>query len=204
MGRATADAYGSLLSTQGQARMQAVVQVKTPDAAKDFRRCVDYGAKGSRYHVEAVLMQLLVDQYGESCETIPDGSTIIFVGKWSPCRECTCQMIPGFLEKIGMNKRPLRVKFRFEHYYSAEFWPEEKKLGEDGGNLWTSRDEAQAAYAKLCAAWGEYGSIFLSAPQDLDGGMRGAPMRVKSKLVVESIRDPFTKTSKSVMAYWPI
>ncbi len=101
-------------------------------------------------HVEQVLMGDLSARFGHNFGNIPDGSTIIFICNFSPCKECTANLIPGFVALFA--HRDIIIKFKFNTYYSFQSMPGYK----DKSNpiIWERDDEAQLAYNTLSNDFG--------------------------------------------------
>lgn len=172
MGRATLEAQHTLHLYPKQQTMQAVVYVKSPQTYYQGICSFDEG-KGE--HVELMLMQMLSERY-QSYDHIPDGSTIIFAAKWSPCKNCTNDIIPGFLKLLNLSGRPLRVKFRYDEYYAVGHWTFDCK---NPANLWSNSHEAETAYQNLSKQYGDYAWI----NQSVSPHTNAITSTAKSKLV---------------------
>jgi hypothetical protein len=129
--------------------MHACVLVKDTDHNQYYRNNIfndgfysTYDAHSSTGHVEVELFQKLYGYFG-NFSNIPNNSTIIFAAKWSPCTQCTAQDIPNFLAALDIQNRNIRVKFRFENYYSLTDWPHNNL------HRWTDNATAQQAYDLL-------------------------------------------------------
>ena len=182
MGKATHEARGTLLLYPEQKMMQAVLLLKDPSDNKYLQVHGSYGDSGTD-HVEMVLMQGLYERYPEFRD-VPNNSTIIFAAKWSPCAQCTTSTIPSFLEKLSPGRKGIRVKFRFESYYTAENWKAAGgELREHGGKFfWESTEKAQTAYDSLSR---KYGIHSISDVPYTGPERRGITMKsVKTKSVV--------------------
>lgn len=134
--------------------MSAAVAVKQAGGHIEFFNVDTFTFQGA-YHVEQRLMQALNAKYGQ-IKLIPEGATVVFVARWSPCKYCTESVIPGFLRDADIVKRRIRVKFRFENYYAADTYPRADKVSDK--NLWPSSAAAIAAYRELCRNYGNYDS----------------------------------------------
>ncbi|MEN2394356.1 hypothetical protein [Pseudomonas halotolerans] len=148
MGRATYEGRHTLHLFPEQHTMQAVVVVKLATGVIDFQGIANFSFAGGNIHVEQHLMQMLSEKYG-AIHSIPAHSTVIFVGKWSPCQECTNYLIPGFLRHADVVARNIRVKFRFEQYYVTGVYPNAAA----DANLWPNQGRAQAAYTQISHAY---------------------------------------------------
>lgn len=116
-----------------------------------------YG-RGCQVHVEDMLFHLLEEKF-TSLSSIPEYSKIVFYGHWSPCRLCTDQTIPNNLAKMKIIERNLRVRFRFNHYYTRESWVSQGKgvrPGSGGHYFWESNEAADAAYSRVSNLYGTF------------------------------------------------
>lgn len=189
MGKATHEAQHTLHLYPEQQTMQAAVLVKDPNTPRTYFQGICSFKDGTGEHVELMLMHMLTERYGQNYVQIPDKSTIIFVSKWSPCRQCIAQTIPGFLQLLQLKERALRVKFRYDTYYSKQDWPFTCKHPE---HLWSDATEAETAYAKLSRAYGDYDLI----DQGMNLDTHAMTTLVKAKLVFA--RSTVHKTSHRV------
>ncbi|MFK4072745.1 hypothetical protein ACI2KX_03435 [Ectopseudomonas khazarica] len=144
MGRATHQARQLLHTFPEQKTMQAVVLVKLANGTVDFEGITNY-SYGSGAHVELELMQMLNTHYGD-IGNLPQQSTIIFAAKWSPCKQCTEELIPDFLRRSNLVARGIRIKFRFEDYYLSDTYPNPNASQK---HLWPSQDAANTAYSAI-------------------------------------------------------
>lgn len=116
-----------------------------------------YGS-GCRVHVEDMLLHLLKEKYG-SLSAIPENSKIVLYGYWRPCKFCMDHTIPSRLSEMKIVERNLRVRFRFNQYYTASSWEAQGKSvrSESGGHyFWESTEAAEEAYTKLAGIYGRF------------------------------------------------
>lgn len=196
MGKATSEGIAYLLHKEKGAGVQASVTVRDPKSNTYYHDFAKYGVPDDDHlHVEEKLFHSLEHRFKSNLKEIPACSTIIFVCRWSPCKKCTKETIPNFLDRINLCGRSLIFKFRFEWYATTELWPKEKLIRSGSGQfLWGSREEADAEYNKLTRKYGTYGHVddgfFLG-----DNEVETRAVRVKEKLVFSSAQEG-TKTSK--------
>ncbi|MGE8452437.1 MAG: hypothetical protein ACN6OP_17815 [Pseudomonadales bacterium] len=151
MGRATHQARQLLHTFPEQKTMQAVVLVKLANGTVDFEGIAHYLFERGE-HVEQVLMQMLNERYGD-IGSMPQGSTIIFAAKWSPCKQCAEQLIPVFLRQANLVARNIRIKFRFEDYYVSGIYP---NANVSQKYLWPNQDAANMAYSAISSSYPIY------------------------------------------------
>ena len=123
-----------------------------------------YGS-GPLVHVEDMLLHQLDEWWGYA--NIPPGSKIIFYANWSPCKHCIQNTIPNALNKMNVVENNLRIRFRFNEYYTAQAWNGRGKnvRKESGGHyFWESQESAESAYEALASIYGRCGLKDLSTP----------------------------------------
>ncbi|WP_321937532.1 hypothetical protein [Paraburkholderia sp. J8-2] len=148
MGRMTYDAWEVFhirRNDQSEDAMSAAVAVALPGGHMQFFHVETFNLK-SGIHVEQALMTALNTQYG-TLQALPTRCTIIFVARWSPCRECIQGTIPKFLSLTNIVDKSIRVKFRFEKYYAHGIFPRAERVRSE--HLWRTEGEAIAAYDAL-------------------------------------------------------
>jgi hypothetical protein len=162
--------------------------------------------KSNGAHVEESLFGKLKLHYKNNLKSVPNNARLIVAVTFSPCKNCTKNVIPQFMESLKAVHRGIQIKFRFQHYWTEASW---KQAG--GGPqitdqaFWSSEDEAEKAYDQLSR---EYGcQVWESAfKPDTDQEMeewsayRGAIVRTMIKrpnLVIRKIDGAPSRLSKT-------
>ncbi|MFT3856258.1 MAG: hypothetical protein QM742_01670 [Aquabacterium sp.] len=155
MGHTSQYAQGLLNNkTLGTPMMAGELVVKKPDG--QFDTIYEAYGSGCTMHVEARLFYQLKAKYGD-LGLVPEGSTVIVYCHWSPCRQCVSDTLTTCLALMKVAERQLRVRFRFDTFYTAANWEAYgKSLRPDCGGkfFWKDADEAEAAYTKLASPYG--------------------------------------------------
>ncbi|MCX5544686.1 hypothetical protein M3A49_35365 [Paraburkholderia sp. CNPSo 3076] len=189
MGQLTANATGVLHIVSEEAKiaadaMAAAVAVKRPDGHLDFTYFEHFVLEDG-YHVALRLMRALDEHYG-NVASIPSGATVVFVARWSPCKECTTVLIPDFLRRADIAKKGIRVKFRFENYYVKGAYP--RKVSEE--HIWKTVGDALAVYETLSRQYGEHELKFA----DRDPVSGALTVNVKRRVVLATAQVAKTST----------
>ena len=147
MGRATLAAYNSVLSLEVDKQLQGSVLVKDP-GRNTYVEHTQKQLASSGNHIEESLFNKLKSHYGNNPNSIPNNSTIIFFCGWSPCRQCTCDLVPGIVQWLKLPNRGIIVKSRFISYYTKQEVATMMK-GSFGGKdelLWPNEEHAKLAH----------------------------------------------------------
>lgn len=121
-----------------------------------------YGS-GPLVHVEDMLLHQLDEWWGYA--NIPPGSKIVLFANWSPCKHCIQNTIPNALNKMNVTGNNLRIRFRFNKYYTEQAWTGcGKTVRKEGGGhyFWESQGAADSAYDTLASVYGNCGLKDLS------------------------------------------
>lgn len=124
-----------------------------------------YGG-GTLVHVEDMLLHQLDVWWGYA--NIPANAKIVFYGNWSPCKHCINETIPRAFAKMNIVEKNLRLRFRFNNYYTQDNWQGAGKQTrqESGGRFfWASADDADNAYMQLASLYGKFATKNISTPE---------------------------------------
>lgn len=174
VGNLTNDA--SNLRDYGQVNMRAAIAVRSTDNVEYYLAYEEFVTR-ENIHVEQRLMQKLYIRYNEF-QGIPNNSKIIFVCTWSPCMSCTNELIPDFMKRIRYREKFLRVKFRFQDYYSRDRY-------QCGVDAWSTVKDAQEAYADRCRKYGIHSAPGIFIDHEAIGGAVEIGRKFKSHLVIQ-------------------
>lgn len=150
MGKGAATAFEDL-GAHLTGNMHACVMVKDPSSNTYVRNNIlgdgfyaAYHPETDPRHIEVQLFEKLKKHYSGSFDNIPNGATIFIAARWSPCVNCTSFSLPRLLNEMKVGSRGLKVKFRFDRYYSKTDWTYEGQ-----SNLWSDNPTAQYNYDAL-------------------------------------------------------
>jgi hypothetical protein len=148
-------------------------------------------------HVEVVLIGRLLEFYENSWDGIPNGSTILVYGSFSPCQECATSAIPYLIQQLKPAGRNIRVRFLFDNYYTQANWnaATNSASSTDTKKMWPSDQAAQTAYDNLRD---NAGSLTMKESGFFDGPSNTATVFQKWPWALE-IR-PVGSASQSVIA----
>lgn len=124
-----------------------------------------YGS-GTLVHVEDMLLHQLDVWWGYA--EIPANAKIVLYGNWSPCKHCISDTIPRAFAKMRIEEKNLRLRFRFNHYYTQENWQRAgKQIRQEGGGrfFWANAEEADNAYLQLAAPYGKFATKNISTAE---------------------------------------
>ena len=193
VGQATDEALKNLRMSLSRKEMQASIVVRDKGKNQYWTANAIMGERNSE-HVEQILMGKLSDQFNEFT-TLPNNSTIAFAANWSPCKQCTEGLIPGFVKQISAKQKGIQVKFRFRHYYTDEEWAGAvKKIwgggqktgnGTYGANTWDDINSAQSAYNILSDQFGFLSCDVLESAYNEYSGESFETVKYKKTLVIQ-------------------
>jgi hypothetical protein len=184
--------------------MQAALVLLDRDKNEYFSIPKPKKSKGA--HVEESLFNQLKIYYKNNLKSVPNNARLIVAVTFSPCRNCTSNIIPQFMQSLDAVNRGIQIKFRFQHFWTEASW---KKVG--GGPqitdqaFWNGDAEAERAYDVLsrqfgCQVWDTSFDPDTLEEQQQWGSYRGAIVRTMTKrpnLVIKKIDGTPTRFSKT-------
>jgi hypothetical protein len=110
MGKATAAAEDAVRHFGKQKLMQGALVLKDPSSNEHYKVLAEQEKLSkSGAHIEASLFHRLQNAYGKQLRKVPNGTTLLFFNKWSPCKECTAQLIPEVARALDLETGTRRI-----------------------------------------------------------------------------------------------
>lgn len=135
-------AHEVYLQGKGRSTMSGVAYVKSPGGNPFY---IGYCEREPHnHHIETFLFGKIKERYNDDTTQVPNNSTIVLVGTWSPCTDCVSTNIPNFMTWLNPQGKNITVKILFFHYWINFDTTQPVPYGR-----YADADTAQAAYDVL-------------------------------------------------------